>query len=390
MSYFEANTLTDNRTMLYDWDFTESMTDKIASKTAIRYNIDTPTSSGVYIDKYNSQLELGIETIKPDSEKDAVMEIYFGEVDRQTHSTGSYRFLNTSAQSNNYDGLHWSNEDECWFVSSSGRTGSIKVNLEPAVTDPNIFSNSVLKIVIHNNYKIDFYKNDQYLASVYMRNAYLDNNYIFKRFGCYSESKGYGTFFEYYIRGIKIYYTPILVFAKIWDLTKSLTDTLNLDTIDVTNATWVENEGIKLTSASNYFAIPTNLVKNYVLELDIGDSQWVTASRHGRLLMLTTEKGFIYRNTSPRQWQIYSGSWQTNTESVDLTDANMFANSTLKLVSTGDSTQTWSIYKDNTLVWKSTMSTSVSNNVIYIGSSSLSFCPITIKAIRLYLYVEEE
>lgn len=170
-----------------------------------------------------------------------------------------------------------------------------------------------------------------------------------------------------------------------WDLTESLTDTISGSAITLNGATQDSN-GLTLGSSSAYASLDASIIsrKEVTIEIDFGTMNR-TGTAHGRLIMLSTSSGLIYRNTG--SWQIYNNSWSGDTVE---TNANAFTNSTLIIKQTGDFTSSssgahyWSVEHNGNVIVEEFQVGGYSLTTLTIGQSANSYYTAVIKAIRIY------
>ena len=94
--------------------------------------------------------------------------------------------------------------------------------------------------------------------------------------------------------------TPVL--AHEWDFTQSLTDSVGGVVATIANCTQ-SSSGLYFGASSSKLSFPVQLLKaNSRIEVDIAsyDRQ---GTNHGRLFMVSSDQGFIYRSTG--YWSLY-------------------------------------------------------------------------------------
>lgn len=188
--------------------------------------------------------------------------------------------------------------------------------------------------------------------------------------GYYQVPNGYVANVTYVARTI-----PQLIYN--WDLTNSLTDTIDGSVITLSGATQNSN-GVTLSETNHYATIPVKYRPYHSYEFDIGDITLGTLDTHGRLIMPTGNEGLIYR--SGTNWNAYlNGGWGTQGSS----DATYLANSTLTMVVENSAPR---FYVDGVLWRTESRVQSLTNNTnIMIGSSQgQSFRNVTITGVRVY------
>lgn len=164
-----------------------------------------------------------------------------------------------------------------------------------------------------------------------------------------------------------------------WDLTNSLTDTVNgqVATISSTDTTQNEN-GVTVSGASGYLYLGKILQLGTTIEIDFSNVSKSYASGHGRLVALGKgDSGLIYRNTGA--WNIYSnGSWGNDGE----TNVGYFSGKTLKIAIGTDNTVVASV--DGVEI-ASHSNFTIGNSEIQVGTNSgNAFYTFTATACRIY------
>lgn len=163
-----------------------------------------------------------------------------------------------------------------------------------------------------------------------------------------------------------------------WDLTQSLTDTINGAVITLGNNAIQDSNGLTIPDVSSYATMPFYYRPYYTYEFDIASMNKDFSSGHGRFITLGAgDSGFIARNGS--SWGAYlNGAWDTNQGTY-----SSLANQTLTFVTQNNAPQ---IYLNGNLWYSTSRQQSFgSNNKITIGSSSgQSFYTVTISGIRVY------
>lgn len=170
-----------------------------------------------------------------------------------------------------------------------------------------------------------------------------------------------------------------------WDFTQSLSDSVGgSDAVIVSGGATQSSDGLTIPDATSYVKLCDSLQTGDVVEVDVGACSANLSSAHGRLIMYPDSNtlynnggnvatGLIYRNTG--YWQQYANvKWSG--ETVE-SDANAFANKTIKLVA-GDG-----VYLNSTKIAACALGAG-SYTRLGIGSGSTAFHDATITAIRIY------
>lgn len=253
-------------------------------------------------------------------------------------------------------------DNETKTLTTSGKW--LEDNIE--ITDISSGSSELGVLSVENNYLIL----DDIAKTGYVN--ILSNNDIGKTLeaGYYQIPDGYVANISYFVPT-----TPQLIAN--WDLTNSLVDTINGETITISGATRTSS-GLTFDSATDYATIPIKYRPYRTYELDISSMSKGSLNTHGRLLMMTTTEGLIYRNGT--NWNVYlNGGWGTNGS----TDSAIMSGHTLTMTVEADAPK---FYIDGTLFFSTTRVQSFTANTnIMIGSSAgQSYFEMTITGIRVY------
>ena len=188
-------------------------------------------------------------------------------------------------------------------------------------------------------------------------------------------------------------------YLRYWDFTKSLTDLVTGEVIDVTNATYTDGVGISIDTASNWFRFNTGdtLDDNFTLEVEFGNCvNGNLSNNHGRFLMINRDpiSGLIWRYDSGYKWHWFDiNRWESDYDGgEDQTSGSLFDKSTLKLKLPERHKYTSNmfaeIYKDNVSISKYYIYTGNDTRfkTLQIGSSSGQsfFGDVVVKGIRTY------
>lgn len=116
--------------------------------------------------------------------------------------------------------------------------------------------------------------------------------------------------------------------------------------------------------------------KDKTFYFDIGAMSLIMGANHQRFIMVSTERGFIYRSSGNGVWSLYNNSWTDS----EITDGGYFDNSKLKIYI--DSENKWHMYKNNVLFFEPNVALPIS--VLSLGASSSSITSGVIKGVRVY------
>lgn len=168
-----------------------------------------------------------------------------------------------------------------------------------------------------------------------------------------------------------------------WNFTKAtdpLIDEINNYEFDTSNCQIIANQGIIFSSGTSKIRCTHTgiLRKGYTYEIDFSEMDKSFSNDHGRLIMLSDDYGFIYRNQT-NQWEVYNGSWMSYTSTSN--DPNVFDGKTLKMVITNENML---VYSNDTLIYNGGNMCGNSYYDLKIGSVLKSFYNMTISGVRIY------
>ena len=169
--------------------------------------------------------------------------------------------------------------------------------------------------------------------------------------------------------------TPLLVYN--WDLTQGFTDTINGAVITASGATR-SSSGLSFSSSSDYATIPVKYRPHHTYEFDISSMSKGSLSTHGRLIMMNTTEGLIYRNGA--NWATYlNGTWGSNGSS----DSAAMSGHTLAMTVANAEPK---FYIDGTLFYtgNKTQYLNRDDNIMIGSSSGQSYFDMTITGVRVY------
>lgn len=165
-----------------------------------------------------------------------------------------------------------------------------------------------------------------------------------------------------------------------WDLTESLTDSVNSKTAALAVGTQ-DSSGVHISAANARIVFPNFITAgtDVTIECDL-TSFSRQGSEHGRFMMLDATHGFIYRKTGV--WALYLGTAWTDSS---VSDTTFFNGKTVvgKIKWSGSSSFTFSIYCDDVLIVEASSASMTFNPSIGSGQSNSAY-DSTITAYRVY------
>lgn len=160
-----------------------------------------------------------------------------------------------------------------------------------------------------------------------------------------------------------------------WDFTKSITD--EIQHLTATGTFETTSEGVYLSTVNSYVMFSDLFASNHSYQFDItANSVPSRGNSHGRFIMITTERGFIYRSTG--YWSFWAGNWDAHDTSK--TNINAIVGKTVTLYV--DANNYWHIYIDGVsfLDWNAPCD----GTNLQIGSGQNSLYGITVSGVRIY------
>jgi hypothetical protein len=402
--------------LLYDWDFTQSIYDKVNNKEALLLDGAAKTDEGVTllaknqmikltdINLIHKRIEIDVASIDFQGNGSKVIRFLISTTDKYREDEGLLLYSPyTKGWSvygniypekdgfNKYGNQSWINKN--WNDSLSGDTYDIF----------NAFNNSTVRLDFPNERKTVLYLNDIEQGINNTTFLHSDETILYigggrKENFSYGDLNDYNQFYNSIISGIRIYSIPEEPMTYSEDLIYYYNFSQGLNDI-LWNTSYsgnfnYDNNKISLAAGKNNFKTGIKLGLNWKFEVEVGsmDNQ-ITGTGHGRFLMCNTESGLIYRLN--HDWQCYFGEWIQNTitSTLDLTNGNLFENSTVTLYVNNDGDL--HIYKDNVLFWKANIKSFITrddlNDYFRIGSSAgAQFYNCEIKSIKAYYIKPEE
>ena len=165
-----------------------------------------------------------------------------------------------------------------------------------------------------------------------------------------------------------------------WDLTESLTDSVNSKTASLAVGTQ-DSSGVHISAANARIVFPNFITAgtDVTIECDL-TSFSRQGSEHGRFMMLDATHGFIYRRTGV--WALYLGTAWTDSS---VSDTTFFNGKTVvgKIKWSGSSSFTFSIYCDDVLIVEASSASMTFTPSIGSGQSNSAY-DSTITAYRVY------
>lgn len=166
-----------------------------------------------------------------------------------------------------------------------------------------------------------------------------------------------------------------------WDLSESLTDEIEGAQATLLGGAVMEEDGVSLPRLNSYINLPDWLVNSRLLSIEVsfGEMSAQATNLNLRLIAFGGSSGFAYRG-DVGVWGFYSGSaWSANS---DISDINYFSNSVLRVYILADGR--WNVYKDNVLVYTTSVSQPVNLNRLSVASGSTGFYPAKVKTIKIF------
>lgn len=370
---------------IYDWDFTEGLTDKINGTVAVLKNGVTQDSGGLHFTSSKQFVQLNTG---PLNMRNKTVVIEFGEVSLQNNasisilayddvynggaglaSTGLFIFREFKGYTGRLANLANNNYD--WF-------GEVWNGLSK-----NDISNKTIKLECSEKNKITLYVDGNSLGTIQTEYSYFDGD-RYTRYLKLGNDWTYVSFYNAIVKRVAIY-EELKDFN--WNLTHSLIDSGNNAVITLSGAVQDQN-GVLFDADADFAKIPFRFDKNFIYEFDISNmSKQFGNSTHGRLIMPTTTEGFIWRHQT-QQWAVYhSGSWYADDSgSTYVTDPNVFNGKTLKML--WDNDDKLCVYADDILVYRCSLPNAllnISSNFAIGGSyGSGGYYNLTVTGIRIY------
>lgn len=141
----------------------------------------------------------------------------------------------------------------------------------------------------------------------------------------------------------------------------------------------IDSNGATFGSSTNTYMLLPFARNGITIEIDVGNMN-IPSNSTKYFVCATGTTGFVYRSGA---WSFHGSTW----ESTEITDANYFANSVLKVHV--DSDGLWHVYKNNVLVCESSISINMGNyyanyKAFSIGSSGNSITNTVLKGVKIY------
>ena len=362
---------------LYDWDLTESLTDKVqgAPITIEGNNAHFVAGTGIVVDG----LDYVINIAQGNNiyEIGRIYEVDIVSADYQSSATGHGRFIMTSSE----DGfIYRASQPRRWETYLNG--GGQWLPFTTTSENPNIFSGKTIKVIPMSYGLMNIYADDELVYSggnMLLYTKQNDNLYIGS-----SYFSSQGTFYNMVISGIRVYNNPDSTSKYIcnYDLTQSLYSKIISSHQIICNDIYEEGVGIHISKSSGYcYTNESYLGVGKTIEIDISSMHKTYSSGHGRFIMRDSESGFIYRSSG--QWEVYNAGWKSFTKTSS--DPNIFDNTTIKIVI--NALDDMQVYANDVLVYSgySIAQSNGYNSKLYLGSSGgQSAYDFTVSGLRIY------
>ena len=194
--------VTQTTNYIFNWDFKESVVDKVNNKTAILGNGATKTNNGIEMSLSSAYIRfMDAATVTqysliPTSQQNLILEIDVGNMNKQY--SGNNRFIMWDED----EGFIFRGASSNWEIYQSGNWNSITWSDPSAKFDAAFFKDSTLKIVFTTG-DLYIYKNDVLIGS--SKNIYNNSKQMFRLVG---SNDGYSYYFLT-IEGIRIYFEEV-------------------------------------------------------------------------------------------------------------------------------------------------------------------------------------
>lgn len=166
-----------------------------------------------------------------------------------------------------------------------------------------------------------------------------------------------------------------------WDLSESLTDEIEGAQATLLGGAVMEEDGVSLPRLNSYINLPDWLGNSRLLSIEVsfGEMSAQATTLNLRLIAFGGSSGFAYRGDIG-VWGFYSGSaWSANS---NISDINYFSNSVLRVDILADGR--WNVYKDNVLVYTTSVSQPINLGRLSVASGSTGFYPAKVKTIKIF------
>lgn len=179
-----------------------------------------------------------------------------------------------------------------------------------------------------------------------------------------------------------LYYPITKRLINSWDLTNSLTDTVQGKIITLGGSATQDSSGLHLTTASDYATLPVYYRPHMTYEFDFGAMSFNNGTTHGRLIMPSNAEGLIYR--AGATWESYLGGQWSNVSLSPSSDGSALANKTIAMVVEEGAPK---FYLNGELWYSPNRTQPLANNTykLMIGSSGgQSYFNLTVTGVRVY------
>ena len=155
-----------------------------------------------------------------------------------------------------------------------------------------------------------------------------------------------------------------------WDFTTSIVDTMSGNTAELLTGLQQTANGLNFNAESQSVRLPSAYSRGRAIEIDVTDFdiQDIGNSHNVRFVMTSTSNGMlIWRWQTTIGWSSYRNAWSSAIYG-NLTDVNVFANSTIRIEVASDGIAT--LYKNGTLIGSSTVAFPEDTRDLWLGSTS--------------------
>lgn len=194
---FTVTVTHDSKVMLYNWDFTQSLTDTVQSAVATIDSMvptkPTRDSDGVHITAASEFINLG-----QIYDTGITVEVDFGTMDRKGTQNGRLLMVGDQASGGLGTGFIYRNNNTWnWYVSGSWDTAV------SGTTDSNLFSNKTLKTVFDASGHMAVYCDGTLIGTSTRTFTTSAGTYI--QIGAYSGTGGHTCYYDMIVKAVRVY-----------------------------------------------------------------------------------------------------------------------------------------------------------------------------------------
>lgn len=193
---FTVTVTQDTKVMLYNWDFTQSLTDTVQGQTAVLgHKIgDNPVQDefGIHITTSTGYVNLG-NVYAPG----VTVEMVLGEMNNKQTNHARLLMVGTEANNGLTTGFIYRNTGVwSWYANGNWCTNT-------SVTNANIFSNKTLKAVFDSTGYMTVYADDTLIGT--SSKAFTANAGSLMQIGAFSGTGTYACFYDMTVKALRIY-----------------------------------------------------------------------------------------------------------------------------------------------------------------------------------------